>query len=400
MEFAGALLITWSSFKNHVILVQLRVHGADLPLSIRVIKSAVDGGGRNAEPRCADAIDDQRYRQPPGLLVRRHIGKLRQLLHLVDKPASPQIQLVRVGVFQRVLILGAAHPVVHGNILHRLHVELDSLDRLEARLQPADHVRGAQFTHADRLQVDGHSSAVQSGIGSIRADKGRQTLNCGVLKNDGCQLLLLLLHGRKGNRRRRLRDALNLACILYRKESFGDHDVEHNRQHQRGRGHQQRDGLIAQHELQRAAVKRDHVLEYTLGCFVETALLFLGSVAQNACAHHGRQRERDDGREDDGDGQGDREFAKEAADNIAHEEQRNQHRDQRDRKRNNRKADLLSALHGRLHGRVPGLEIAGNVLDHHDRVIHHKPRGDGERHQRKIVQTITQRIHGAEGSHQ
>ena len=160
LEFAGALLIAWSSFKNHVILVQLRVHGADLPLSIRVIESAVDGGGRNAEPRCADTIDDQRYRQPPGLLVRRHIRKLRQLLHLVDKPAGPQIQLVRVGVFQRVLILSAAHPVVHGNILHRLHEELNALDRLEARLQPTNHVGGAQFAHADRLQVDGHSSAV------------------------------------------------------------------------------------------------------------------------------------------------------------------------------------------------------------------------------------------------
>ena len=220
------------------------------------------------------------------------------------------------------------------------------------------------------------------------------------MKDDGCQLLLLLLHGRKGNRRRRLRDALNLACILYRKESLGDHDVEHNRQHERGCGHQQRDGLIPQHKLQRAAVKRDHVLEYTFGCFVETALLFLGSVAQNACAHHGRQRERDDRREDDGDGQGDGEFTKQAADNVAHEEQRNQHRNQRDGERNNRKADLLGALHGCLHGRVPGLEIARNVLDHHDCIIDHKARGDGERHQRKIVQAITQRIHGAESSHQ
>ena len=123
-------------------------------------------------------------------------------------------------------------------------------------------------------------------------------------------------------------------------------------------------------------------------------------MAQNSRAHHGRQSQRHNGRQDDSDGKGDREFAKEAADNITHEEQRNQHRNQRYGEGDDGKADLLRALHGRFHRRVPSFEIARNVLDHHDGVIHHKASGDGERHERKIVEAIAQGIHDAEGAHQ
>ena len=45
-------------------------------------------------------------------------------------------------------------------------------------------------------------------------------------------------------------------------------------------------------------------------------------------------------------------------------------------------------------------DVARDVLDHHDGVIHHEPGGDGQRHQREVVQAVTQRIHGGEGAHQ
>ena len=46
-------------------------------------------------------------------------------------------------MLERVLILRAAHTVVHGDVLHRLHEKRDSLCRLDARLQSADHPRQA-----------------------------------------------------------------------------------------------------------------------------------------------------------------------------------------------------------------------------------------------------------------
>ena len=220
--------------QNHVILVQLRVHGVDLTLAISVIERAVDGGRRNPKPRCGDAINHQRYRQASGLLIGSHVGKLRQLLHLVDQPAGPQVQLVRIRVLQRVLVLGAADAVIHRDVLHRVHIKHDTLDRLEARLQPANHIGGADAAHIQRLQVDGHSAAIQRGVRPVRADKRREAIDRRILKNDGCKLLLLLRHGRKGDSLRRLRDALYDARILSGEEPLGDDDIEDNRKHQGG----------------------------------------------------------------------------------------------------------------------------------------------------------------------
>jgi hypothetical protein len=45
-------------------------------------------------------------------------------------------------------------------------------------------------------------------------------------------------------------------------------------------------------------------------------------------------------------------------------------------------------------------EIAGDVLDDHDGVVHHKAGCDGERHQREVVDGVAQQVHDAEGAHQ
>ena len=46
----------------------------------------------------------------------------------------------------------------------------------------------------------------------------------------------------------------------------------------------------------------------------------------------------------------------------------------------------LRALERGLHRRVAHLDEADDVLDHHDGVIHDEPGGDGQGHERKIVQ--------------
>ena len=46
------------------------------------------------------------------------------------------------------------------------------------------------------------------------------------------------------------------------------------------------------------------------------------------------------------------------------------------------------------------LDVACDVFQDHDRVIHHEAGGNGQGHQRKIVETIAQQVHAAEGSDQ
>src|ERR1051326_1584554 len=47
-----------------------------------------------------------------------------------------------------------------------------------------------------------------------------------------------------------------------------------------------------------------------------------------------------------------------------------------------------------------GFDIARDVLDHDDGVVDHEAGGDGQRHQRKIVEREAEQIHGAEGADQ
>ena len=51
-------------------------------------------------------------------------------------------------------------------------------------------------------------------------------------------------------------------------------------------------------------------------------------------------------------------------------------------------------------GRSPGLDVAGDVLDHHDGVIHHKAGRNRQRHQREVVQAVAEQVHHAEGADQ
>ena len=53
---------------------------------------------------------------------------------------------------------------------------------------------------------------------------------------------------------------------------------------------------------------------------------------------------------------------------------------------------------GRLHRRMAFFQVAGDVLDHHDGIVHHEAGGDGQCHQREVVEAIAERIHGGEGA--
>ena len=123
-------------------------------------------------------------------------------------------------------------------------------------------------------------------------------------------------------------------------------------------------------------------------------------VAQQACAQHGRERERDDRRNQNCHRERDGEFTKQAPHYIAHEEQWDQHRNERYRERNNRKGNLLGALERSLQWRFACFHIAGNIFHHHNSVVHHKACGNGERHQSEVVDGKARQVHHAKGAHQ
>ena len=51
------------------------------------------------------------------------------------------------------------------------------------------------------------------------------------------------------------------------------------------------------------------------------------------------------------------------------------------------------ALQRGLHRRLALLDVARDVLDHHDRVVDHEAGRDGQRHQAQVVQAVAQQVH-------
>ncbi len=80
----------------------------------------------------------------------------------------------------------------------------------------------------------------------------------------------------------------------------------------------------------------------------------------------------------------------------AHQKDRQEHGDQREGDRDHGEPHLAGAATRRFHGRQAILHVAGNILEHDDRVVHHEAGGDGQRHQGKIVERKAQQIHHAE----
>ena len=84
---------------------------------------------------------------------------------------------------------------------------------------------------------------------------------------------------------------------------------------------QELEDLMSQDPFQAGLISVQHRFEEPFAPFVKTAMLFFGFGTEQPGAHHGRERQRNDGREGDGHAQRNRELAEEPPDNASHENQ-------------------------------------------------------------------------------
>ena len=85
-----------------------------------------------------------------------------------------------------------------------------------------------------------------------------------------------------------------------------------------------------------------------------------------------------------------RELVEQQADHARHEEDRDEHRDQRGRDRDDREADLARAAQRRLERRLAVLDVAHDVLEHHDRVVDDQADGQRQAEQRDVVEAVAE----------
>ncbi len=95
----------------------------------------------------------------------------------------PAVQFLDIRRLQRELVLGAADPVFHGHILHRLQIQGNPGQLGQFGFQPGDHFGGADRAFGVRFQVDQEAAAVGRGIDAVDADKRRQAVDRRILKN-------------------------------------------------------------------------------------------------------------------------------------------------------------------------------------------------------------------------
>ena len=94
------------------------------------------------------------------LLVGGDVLQFRQLSHRCFDDRRPMVELVDVGVGQRVLVLGAAEAAADADVLPRLHEEFGALDLPPLRPQALDDLVGGLGALVVRLQLNEDAAGV------------------------------------------------------------------------------------------------------------------------------------------------------------------------------------------------------------------------------------------------
>ena len=110
--------------------------------------------------------------------------------------------------------------------------------------------------------------------------------------------------------------------------------------------------------------------------------------------HHRGQHAGHDQREKHRDGRSPAKLHEELARYAGHERGRQKHRDQRERGGDDCQADLVGRLHGGLKRRLAHAQVAHDVLDLHDRIVHQDAHHQRERQQRHHIERKADQVHG------
>src|SRR5262245_51628936 len=392
IERGEVALLVGRDLEDDPISLELGEILRDLALAEGVVEGVVDQLRRDAEARGLVAVDGDLELRGIRQEIARHVGELRQRAHLLEQLLRPFVELGDVGVLQRVLKTGAGNAGADGDVLRRLQKERRALNFGELRPQPVDNLRGGELALVARLEHDEETPGV-GGVGAAgaageRAEAGDVRIaqqHRAKLAQDAHRLLGRRILGGFGK-------ALDDAGVLDREEALRNLKGHDHGQRHRGEEHTQRDRLMAEHYVERAPVERQHRIEAGFDDAVDAAVVFRFAMHE-ARAQHRREREQDQRRHRDRGGDGEREFAEHAPDDAAHQQERDEHRHQRQADRQHGEADLARALERGLERRSAILDVAVDVLHHHDGVVDHEADGDGERHQRQIVEAEVEHVH-------
>ncbi len=178
--------------------------------------------------------------------------------------------------------------------------------------------------------------------------------------------------------------------FLRRQFLVGEHQQQRDdRQYQRAEHQHHR--AIVQGGVEAALVASLQAFEEQVQAMRQAAGVLI--VAQQARAHHRRQRQRHYPGDDHRAGQGEGELLEQRAGQAAEEADGGVHRGQGDGHGDHRHGDFPGAFDGALEGRLAVLDVAVDVLHHHDGVVHHQADGEHHGQQRQQVDGVAHQLH-------
>ena len=200
----------------------------------------------------------------------------------------------------------------------------------------------------------------------------------------------------QGRIRRRLDDPEHDALVLLgRQLPLREHVEGHDEQHHEGPEHVD-DAPVLQRAAQRALVAVADPVEAPVDPAREPALRV--ARAEQLRSHHGREREGDDPGHDDRARQREPELPEERARQSALDRHRRIDRRQRDRHRDDRSDQLARRIERRAEGFRSVSQVPLDVLDHHDRVVHHEPHREHDGEEREEIDRESRDLHDEHGA--
>src|ERR1700687_5870896 len=133
-------------------------------------------------------------------------------------------------------------------------------------------------------------------------------------------------------------------------------------------------------------IPSDHALEHALRPVVEAALLGYRLMAKQASTHHRGQRERHGGGDENRHRERNRKLTEQSSYDVSHKKQRNENGYEGDGEGDDGEADLIGALERGFERPISLFKIAGDVFNHHDRIVDDEAGGDRKSHQSKVVE--------------
>src|SRR6185437_3415521 len=325
-----------------------------------------------------------------------HVAQFGHGAQLFQQARRPGVQVFKILALQGVLELGGAGASADSEVLRRLQVESGARDDCQFAAQAGNDLVGGDLALRQGLQ--GNESA--AAVAAASAGECSHAFHGWILPNDVDEVVHLLGHGGKGNVLGGLQRPGQPARVLLREKPLGHDHVQINAEAGRRDGNQQRERLMAQHPTQGTAVDGEHAVKHRFAEAIDAAMVFLPHRTQELGAQCRGGSQRNQQRDRNGGAERNREFPEKTAHDAAHQQQGNEYRNERGAHGEYGKPDLAGAAEGGLDRAHAHFHVTGDVLQHHNGVIHHETGGDGQSHEREVIEAVAQQVHHREGTHQ